>query len=101
MIALCPEAPRTQPYSWSRTGETTMNVSGALATRKACRAFKNTPVSEALGDIPTPPFGPLRRQSQPWRVYAVTGAVQQAIVDEVQEDENHAPRRRRGYHVIL
>ena len=71
-----------------------MNVSEALATRKTCRAFKNTPVSEALlRDILTTALrAPSGGNLQPWRVYAVTGAVQQAIVDEVQEKMKTTPR---------
>ena len=71
-----------------------MNVSEALATRKTCRAFKDTPVSEALlREIPTTALrAPSGGNLQPWRVYAVTGAVQQAIVDEVQEKMKTTPR---------
>jgi nitroreductase len=64
-----------------------MNVIEAIESRKTCRAFLDKPVPNQIIEeilqkaLRAPSGGNL----QPWRVYVVTGAVKQAIIDGVHE----------------
>lgn len=62
-----------------------MNVLDAITGRKSIRAFKPDPVPmETLQAImETSQRAPSGTNTQPWHTYVCTGAVQQAIVDDV------------------
>ena len=62
-----------------------MDVFEAIETRKSIRAFTDQPVERALLDrlLEVSQRAPSGTNTQPWHVYLCTGAVKQAITDDV------------------
>lgn len=62
-----------------------MNVLDAIATRKSIRAFRPDPVPKDTVEkiLEIAQRAPSGTNTQPWHVYACTGAVKQAITDDV------------------
>ena len=62
-----------------------MNVSEAVDTRFSCRAFTDEPVDAAIvrSLLEKASRAPSGGNVQPWRIYALTGAPLQALVDTV------------------
>lgn len=71
-----------------------MLVSEALQSRRTCRAFLDTPVPQHTLEaiLTTAMRAPSGGNLQPWRVYAVTGAVQHEIVAAVRDKMSETPR---------
>lgn len=62
-----------------------MNVLDAIASRKSIRAFRPDPVPKETVEkiLEIAQRAPSGTNTQPWHVYACTGAVKQAITDDV------------------
>ena len=62
-----------------------MDVLDAIQQRKSIRAFKPDPVPKETIDkiLDVSQRAPSGTNTQPWQVYVCTGAVKQAITDDV------------------
>ncbi|MGK0170467.1 MAG: nitroreductase [Gammaproteobacteria bacterium] len=76
-----------------------MNVDEAITTRHSVRAFLPTPVPDTDIEhiLNVASHSPSGNNTQPWRVYVVTGGARERVCSAVLEARENAPRPEREY----